>query len=93
MKARVTGIKKFSGEVEGQKYDNTTLFVEMRLDDSQGTQKGRATVEFKYPNSDLFNKLSHLNFPCDLEIETEQVASGKGQFKTVVVSVNPIKAA
>jgi hypothetical protein len=96
-KVIVTGLKFFKGEVEGQHYDTTTIFVDMRMDESKGTQFGRATVEMKWQGSDMFHRLKPLlqqaqaaKVPFYCEIEREEVAIGKGQTRMELTAINPL---
>ena len=91
MKATVTGMKASKGQLEnGQGYDSTKVYVQTRLDDSKGTAKGFATVEYNFGDSTTYDKFKHLPFPFQAEIETEAVTSGR-VMKTIVVSIVPLK--
>ncbi|WP_283149417.1 hypothetical protein [Silvimonas soli] len=84
--ATVVGIKMFKGDVEGQAYDNTTVFALMEQDETKGTAKGFAVSDFKYPSSELFQQYKGVKFPAQAELELELVSNGKVQ-KTVLVGV------
>lgn len=93
----VTGLKMFKGDVEGQHYDTTTIFVDMRMDESKGNQFGRATVEMKWPNSEMFHRLKPLlqaaqesKQPFRCEITREEVAIGKGQTRMELTEIQPL---
>lgn len=93
----VTGLKMSKGEYEGKAYDSTTLYVDLRLDESKGTQVGRSTAEFKWPNSEMFHKLKPLfeqardaKKPFYCEIEREEVGIGKGQTRMEITSIQPL---
>ena len=92
MKMLVLGIKKFKGDVEGQSHDTTTVFVRMKQDESKGTAKGFVGQDLKYGDSTNYDRLQHLTFPVECEVETETVSNGKGGMKTIVVSLTPISA-
>ena len=93
----VTGLKNFNDTVEGTHYDNTTIYVDMRMDESKGNQVGRATVEMKWPSHTMFDKLLPLfnaaraaNQPFRCEITREEVAIGKGQTRMQLTEINPL---
>lgn len=90
MKMLVLGIKKFSGDVEGAHYDSTTVFVQMKQDESKGTAKGFAGQDLKYGDSSNFDNLSHLSFPIEAEVEIDFVSNGKGGMKNVITSLKPL---
>ena len=46
MKAKVTGMKRFKGDVEGKHYDSTTVYVETRLYDKAGNRRGYASQDY-----------------------------------------------
>lgn len=94
MKAIVLGMKKFNGEVgEGadrQHYDSTTVFLQMKQDESKGTAKGFAGQDMKFGDSTNFDKFKHLSFPFEAEVETEMTSNGKGGMKTIITSIKAI---
>lgn len=90
MKAIVTGMKGSKGRLEnGQEYDSTKVFLQTRLDDSKGTAKGYASVEYGFGTAAEFDKYKHLTFPFNAEVETETVTSGRAM-KTIIVSLQPL---
>jgi hypothetical protein len=90
MKAKVLGMKASKGSMDnGQPFDSTKIYVETRLDESKGTQKGYAVAEYNFGLSDEFNKFKHLPFPLMAEIELEQITNGK-TVKTICVSMQPL---
>lgn len=91
-KMLVLGMKKFSGDVDGQHYDSTTIFVRMRQDESKGNAKGFVGQDLKFGDSSNFDKFSHLPFPLEAEVETDTVSNGKGGMKTIVVDLKPLAA-
>jgi len=91
-KMHVLGMKKFKGEVDGNKYDSTTIFVRMRQDDSKGTAKGYVGQELRFGDSSNYDRLASLNFPFEAEVETDTVSNGKGAMKTIIVDLKPIVA-
>lgn len=90
---RVTGVKFFKGEVEGQKYDSTTVFIENALDESNGTAKGSATSAFAWGDSQNFERIKHLPFPLVALVTFEMTTNGKGGTKQILVDLKPTKQA
>jgi hypothetical protein len=91
-KANVTGAKRFNDTVEGTKYDTTTVFVEVAMDDRNGNAKGMATQPFPWGTSENYARIAHLPFPFEAELTFEMVTNGKGAGKQVLVSMKPIQA-
>lgn len=93
MKAIVTGMKGSKGRLEnGQEYDSTKVFLQTRLDDSKGTAKGYASVEYAFGTAAEYEKYKHLTFPFNADVETETVTSGRAM-KTIIVSLVPLSIA
>lgn len=92
-KMLVLGMKKFKGNVDGENYDSTTMFVRMRQDESKGTAKGYVGQDLRFGDSTNFDRLSSQTFPFEAEIETETVSNGKGGMKTIIVDLKPIQPA
>lgn len=88
-KAIVTGAKMFKDTIDGQVFDQTTLYVQMGLDETKGTGKGFATQGLGWGSSDEYHKIKHLPFPFEAEIDMELVTTGKIQ-KQRVVGLKPI---
>lgn len=93
MKMTVLGMKKFKGDVEGVNYDSTTVFVRMKQDESKGTAKGYAGQDLKFGDSSNYDKLSHLSFPLEADIELETITTGKGGMKTIITDFKILPAA
>lgn len=91
-KAIVTGAKMFKDTIDGQSFDQTTLYVQMNLDESKGTSKGFATQPLGWGTSDEYHKIKHLPFPFEAELEMELVTTGKQQ-KQRVVGLKPVAMA
>lgn len=90
MKAKILGMKASKGTMDnGQAFDSTKVYVETRLDESKGTQKGFAVAEYNFGKSEEFDKYKHLPFPLMAEVEFEQITNGK-TVKTVVSSLVPV---
>lgn len=92
-KGRITGAKFFNDEVEGKRYDSTTIYVEVGLDERSGAAKGSATQGFAWGDSGNFQRIKHLPFPFDAELTYEMVTNGKGAGKQVLVELKPLKQA
>lgn len=88
-KATITGAKMFKDSIDGQAFDQTTLYVQMGLDETKGTAKGFATQALGWGTSDEYHKIKHLPFPFEAEIEMELVTTGKQQ-KQRVVGLKPV---
>ncbi len=90
MKMQVTGWRHSKGDFDGVAYDNLTIYCISRLK-AGDNQRGAAGIEMRCEGH-LKEKLMKIEFngviPC--EIETEAVATGKGNFQETVVSINPI---
>lgn len=70
------GAKAFNGEVEGKRYDSTTLFVVIDVSERNGTAVGQNVVEMKFGKSDEFEKLKHLPFPVRAELALNLTTKG-----------------
>lgn len=93
MRVKVLGIKKFKGEVEGQHHDTSTIFVVMKQDESKGTARGYVGQDLRYGLSDNYDKLQHLTFPLEADIEIETVSNGKGSMRSIITDLKPVTAA
>lgn len=87
---RVTGMKKFKGEIDGKQFDSTTVFVETRLDDRGGNRRGKCTMDYNAGSSDVFDRLKNVDLPADLELEWDTVSNGNDS-KQIIIDVRPIK--
>lgn len=87
----VLGAKSFNGDVEGKKYDSTTLFVVMDVSERTGASVGQNVVEMKFGTSEEFQKMRHLPFPCQAELGLRLTTKGYevASFK----ALNPAKPA
>jgi len=89
----VTGIKSSKGTLEnGNPYDSTKVYVLTELDDSKGTGKGLATIEYPWGLSGNFETVKHLEFPCQANVDMEIVTNGRTDRKQIL-SLKPIKKA
>lgn len=93
MKARLTvmGAKFFNDTVDGQKYDNTKVFIQTPMNEQTGTAVGFAAAEYQWGTSDNYAKIKGLSYPFEADCVIEMVTNGKVQ-KPVLVSVTPVAA-
>jgi len=90
MKVKVLGMKGSKGTMDnGQAFDSTKVYIETRLDESKGNQKGFAGAEYSFGKADEFDKFKHLPMPFMAEVEFEQVTNGKN-VKTIIASLTPV---
>lgn len=94
MRAKITGLKFFKGEVQGNMIDSGKVYAECKLDSSRNnTDKqwgaGVFTEEFKAPNSETVKRLIHIPLPFEAEIHLERVGNGR-EAREVVVDIVPI---
>jgi len=75
----------------GTGYDSTKVYVQTDLDDSKGTGKGSATVEYNWGLSNNYETVKNLTFPLQAEVEMEIVTNGRIQ-RTQLISLKPLKA-
>lgn len=73
---QVLGAKGFKGMVEGKQYDSCTLRVVMDVSEKNGTEVGFNVSEMKFGNEEEFQKLRHLPFPIQAELEIELTTKG-----------------
>lgn len=85
----VLGAKGFKGDIEGQKFDSTKLYVMMDCPD-KGTELGFNASPLPFGKSDEFEKIkaSNLSFPLVAELTVNATTKG---FE--VVAFSPIKKA
>lgn len=86
---KVLGMKSSKGDYEGKPYDSTKVYVETKLDESKGTQKGFAAAEYAIGLSGEYDKFKHLAFPLMAEVEFEQITNGRDT-KTVISEFKPV---
>ena len=89
---RITGMKKFKGEIEGKQFDSTTMFIETRMDDRQGNQRGQCSMSFKAGNSEVYDKLSSIALPAEFEVDWDTVTNGN-KSQQIIVNIRPHKLA
>lgn len=64
----ILGAKGFKGEVEGTKYDSTTLYVLMDVSERAGTEVGQNVQPMKFGKEEEFQKIKALPFPIQAEL-------------------------
>lgn len=73
---QILGAKGFKGEVEGTNYDSTTLYVVMPVSERNGTEVGFNVSPMKFGKSDEFEKMKHLPFPIQAELDIAMTTKG-----------------
>lgn len=92
-RVKVTGMKFSKGTLDnGTAYDSTKVFVEIRLDESKGNARGRATTEYFLGKSDEYAKYAHIPLPFIADCEMEDVISGKNR-TTQILQMVPVEIA
>lgn len=89
---RVTGMKKFKGDIDGRPFDSTTVFIETKLDDRNGFRRGACTNDFNAGKSEVFDRLSSIALPAEFEVVWDSVSNGK-RTQQIIVDIRPHKAA
>lgn len=87
---RVTGMKKFKGEIDGRLIDSTTVFVETKMDDRNGNRKGHCTTSFSAGKSEVYDRLNSVALPAEFEIEWDVVSNGT-RTQQIIVGIQPAK--
>lgn len=87
---RITGMKKFKGEIEGKNFDSTTIYIETRMDDRDGTRRGHCSMDFNAGNSTVFDRLASISLPADFEVEFDTVTNGS-KSRQIVTGLRPYK--
>lgn len=87
---KVTGMKAFKGNIDGQEIDGCTIFVEAKLKGE--SSRGYASQPFKWGKSANGLKISHLEFPFVAEMVVEDVTDGRGASSQEIIDVRPVVA-
>ncbi|MEI7431140.1 MAG: hypothetical protein WCL27_11855 [Betaproteobacteria bacterium] len=87
---RVTGMKKFKGDIEGRSFDSTTVFIETKMDDRQGNRRGACTNDFNAGKSDVYDRLSSVSLPGQFEVDWDTVSNGS-KTRQIIVDIRPYK--
>jgi len=72
----VLGCKGFKGDVEGQHYDSSTLYVKFPVSKRAGTEAGFNAKEVKFGTESEFQKMKGLPFPIIAELDIEITTKG-----------------
>ncbi len=89
----ITGIKQSTGKTDnGFEYDHAVVFAVSMLDPTNTRCNGFAGIELRGVPA-IYEK--YLTFPfkaegVPFEVQIEQVATGKGQFKDTIVKMIPV---
>ena len=86
-KAVVTGFTKFKGDIDGEKIEANTVFVEVSIG-SMG--KGTRTAARKCATEEVIKRIEHLPFPMEAELILEEQATAKKE-QMVVLEIKPIQ--
>lgn len=79
-KTIVLGAKRSKGTLDnGKAYDSTKLYVQLPMKTSPDTV-GYSTDEYLWGDSTNFDKISHLKFPAELDIDFELQTNGKSSY-------------
>ncbi len=89
---RVTGMKKFKGDIDGRAFDSTTVFIETKMDDRNGNRRGMCTNDFNAGKSEVYDRLSTIALPAEFEVEWDTVSNGS-KTRQIIVDIRPHKAA
>lgn len=87
---RVTGMKKFKGEIEGKSFDSTSVYVETRMDDRKGNRRGHCTMDFNAGTSEVYDRLQSIPLPAEFEVEWDTVTNGSN-VQQIIVDIRPQK--
>lgn len=90
---QIVGVKRSKGEYEGRPYDATKVYVPLDLNNSTDQGRGAATVEYSWGTSENYDKIKHLPFPFEAEVELAFVTNGKGGMIAQFRELRPVKPA
>lgn len=85
--AVITGFTKFAGEIDGQKIDANTIYVEVEFGGNSG--KGKRTAPRKCKDEAVIKKIEHLPFPMQAQLTMEMTASSKKE-SLIVTEIKPL---
>ena len=89
-KCKVTGVKFFSGTIDGKKIDSGKIFIEEQLDFTTGRAKGYASQEYSLGSAEAVQSLMHNPFPFTADVEFVRVTNGDTT-KNIVTGVRPLE--
>ena len=91
----IAGARPSKGEVEGNPYDFTELYIQQSLNPENA--RGVATVPYKYGKSDnyhqQFEKLPNASYPIKAEADFLSITNGRGAVTRVITAVRPVAKA
>jgi hypothetical protein len=73
----------------GSRINKTKIFCAIELDQNRG--RGRATQEYAWGGSENFDKIKHLPFPFEADVDLEMVTNGRGTMNTLILDMRPVK--
>jgi len=88
---KVTGMKAFKGNIDGQEIDGCTIFVEAKLKGE--SSRGYASQPYKWGKAVNAEKIKHLELPFVAEMVVEDVTDGRGASSQEIIDVRPLSAA
>jgi len=87
----VRGATRFAGDIDGNKFESGTVFLDVSLD-SDGKGWGFRTEPFRCVDLAVVDRIKNLPFPFKAELDIEQRAT-KGRTMLVVIDVRPLERA
>ena len=87
---KVTGMKAFKGNIDGQEIDGCTIFVEAKLKGE--SSRGYASQPYKWGKAANAEKIKHLEFPFIAELQVEDVTDGRGASSQEIIEVRPVNS-
>lgn len=85
----VRGATRFAGDINGEKFESGTVFLDVNLD-SDGKGWGFRTEPFRCIDLAVVDRIKHLPFPFTAQLQIEQRAT-KGKTSLVVIDVKPLE--
>ena len=92
-KRRIIGVRRFNDQVEGKAYNFTKLRVELPVPRNATNEMGCDVVDVTWGDATNYDKLSHLKFPLDMEIDLEITSKGTDCFDLKIPQGQSMKAA
>jgi hypothetical protein len=95
IQATLTGIQKSKGDgvIEGKQvsWDYTKFHLMSTLPSKGDNAKGEATQEYRFGESQEFDKWKTVSLPCVVDVEMFMTTNGKGAQAVEVQSIKPAK--
>lgn len=73
---QVLGAKGFKGNIDGQQFDSTKLYVVMEVSERNGTEVGFNAAALPFGKADEFEKIKGLSFPMQAELDITMTTKG-----------------